>query len=57
MQITLKDIEKIIRAIIPEQDLQPAKYLGRGLWELPGGVITNEGGYKEYMKQIEKEIK
>ena len=57
MQITLKDIEKIARSIIPEQDLQPAKYLGRGLWELPGGVITNEGGYKEYMKQIEKGIK
>ena len=41
-------IEKIIKAladISSEEDLQPYKDLGNGLYELPGNIITNEKGH------------
>jgi len=52
----LEIIEKALKHIISEEDLQPYKDLGNGLYELPGNIITNEKGLKEYLDGLRKEI-
>lgn len=37
---------------IKEEDLIPYKDLGNGLYKLPGNIITNKRGLKEYLKRI-----
>jgi hypothetical protein len=50
--ISLKDVESAFREIIFEEDLRPYKDLGNGLYELPGNIITNKRGLKQYLKRI-----
>lgn len=38
-----------------EEDLQPYKDLGNGLYELPGNVICNKKGLDEYLNTINNE--
>ena len=55
-ELTLESITKALKNIISEEDLQPYKDLGNGLYELPGNIITNEKGLKEYLDGLRKEI-
>ena len=55
-ELTLEGITKTLESIISEEDLQPYKDLGNGLYELPGNIITNEKGLKEYLDELRKEI-
>lgn len=52
--LTLKDVERTIKEIIFEEDLKPYRNLGNGLYELPGNIITNKKGLKEYLKGIKQ---
>ena len=55
-ELTLEGITKALESIISEEDLQPYKDLGNGLYELPCNIITNEKGLKEYLYELRKEI-
>ena len=55
-ELTLESIRKTLESIISEEDLQPYKELGNGLYELPCNIITNEKGLKEYLDELRKEI-
>ena len=55
-EISIKKIIKAFADISSEEDLQPYKDLGNGLYELPGNIITNEKGLKEYLDELRKEI-
>jgi hypothetical protein len=55
-ELTLETIAKALRSIISEEDLQPYKDLGNGLYELPCNIITNEKGLKDYLNEARKEI-
>ena len=50
--ITLKDIESTLKMIVSMENLRPYKYLGNGLYELPGYIICNKKGLKEYLKEL-----
>jgi hypothetical protein len=52
--LTFKDIEKTLKTIISMENLQPYKYLGNGLYELPGCIICNKKGLEEYLKELKK---
>ncbi len=54
--ISLKDVESAFREIISEGDLRPYKDLGNGLYELPGNIITNKRGLKQYLKELKQII-
>jgi len=54
--ISIKDIERVIKKIIFEEDLKPYRNLGNGLYELPGCIITNKKGLKEYLKEFKRRI-
>lgn len=51
-RISLKDVERVFKEIIFEENLKPYRNLGNGLYELPGNTITNKKGLKEYLKRI-----
>ena len=55
-ELTLEGIIKTLENIISEEDLRPYKDLGNGLYELPGNIIANEKGLKEYLNGLRKEI-
>jgi hypothetical protein len=55
-EITLESIAKTLEDIGCKEDLRPYKDLGNGLYELPGNIITNEKGLKEYLDGLQKEI-
>ena len=55
-EISIERIIKALADISSEEDLQPYKDLGNGLYELPGNIITNEKGLKEYLDGLRKEI-
>lgn len=50
--ISLKDVERVFKEIIFEEDLKPYRNLDNGLYELPGNIITNKRGLKQYLKRI-----
>ena len=52
--LTFKDIERTLKTIISMEDLRPYKYLGNGLYELPGCIICNKKGLEEYLKELKK---
>ena len=54
--ISLKDVERVFKEIIFEEDLKPYRNLGNGLYELPGNIITNKNGLKEYLKGFKRRI-
>lgn len=54
--ISLKDVKRVFKEIIFEEDLKPYRDLGNGLYELPGNTITNKNGLKEYLKGIKTTI-
>jgi len=56
-KLTLEVIEKTLRGMLSEQELSPAQYIGDGLYELPGCIIANEEGYKEYLKELKERTK
>lgn len=56
-RLTIKVIEDVIKSISTEDDLQPYKDLGDGLYELPGHIISNEKGLNEYLKELRNKIK
>jgi len=53
-ELSLESITKVLKNIISEEDLQPYKDLGNGLYELPCNIITNEQGLKEYLDGLRK---
>lgn len=55
-EITLETITRVLESICCDEDLQPYKDLGDGLYELPGNVICNKSGLYEYLKEL-KSIK
>ena len=55
-KLTLEGITKMIESITSEEDLRPYRDLGNGLYELPGYIIANEEGLKEYLNGLRKEI-
>ena len=55
-ELTLESITKALESIISEEDLRPYIDLGNGLYELPGNIIANEKGLKEYLDGLRKEI-
>ena len=55
-ELTLESIIRVLKNIISEEDLQPYKDLGNGLYELPCNIITNEKGLKEYLDELRKKI-
>lgn len=55
-ELTLESITKALESIISEEDLRPYIDLGNGLYELPGNIITNEKGLKEYLDGLRKSI-
>ena len=55
-ELTLESIIKVLENIISEEDLQPYKDLGNGLYELPCNIITNEQGLKEYLDGLQRKI-
>ena len=54
--ITLKDIESTLKMIVSMENLRPYKYLGNGLYELPGYIICNKKGLKEYLKGLKNAL-
>jgi hypothetical protein len=53
--ISLKDIEEAIKKIVPsEEDLRPYKILDKGLYQLPGNIITGKRGLEQYLKELKK---
>ena len=54
--ISLKDVERVFKEIIFEENLKPYRNLDNGLYELPGNIITNKKGLKEYLKGIKTTI-
>lgn len=55
MEITLKDIEGILKKVVSEEALQPYEYLGAGLYRLPNGTITSKKGVEMYINELRKE--
>lgn len=51
-KITLNKVIETLKSITSEEDLQPYKDLGNGLYELPGNVICNKKGLDEYLKLL-----
>ena len=50
----LESIVKAIESICCEEDLNPYKALGNGLYELPGNVICNKNGFYKYLKSLKQ---
>lgn len=55
-ELTLEGIKKALESMISEEDLKPYKDLGNGLYELPGNIIANEKGLKEYLDGLRKKV-
>lgn len=49
-KLTIEMINEALRNMFSEEDLKPYRDLGNGLYELPGCIITNKIGLKEYLK-------
>lgn len=54
-ELTKESIVKALESICSEEDLQPYKDLGNGLYELPGNVICNKKGLDEYLNTLSNE--
>lgn len=54
-ELTVESIIKALESICSEEDLQPYKDLGNGLYELPGNVICNKKGLDMYLNTINNE--
>jgi hypothetical protein len=54
-ELTVESIAKALESICCEEDLQPYKDLGNGLYELPGNVICNKKGLDKYLNTISNE--
>lgn len=52
--LSLKIIENALRSMFSEKELRPYFPIGNGLYELPGCIITNEEGLKEYLNELKK---
>ena len=50
--MTIEKIVKTLEDTFSEEELQPYKDLGNGLYELPGNVICNKKGLDEYLKLL-----
>ena len=55
-EITIEKIVKTLEDTFSEEELRPYKDLGNGLYELPGNIIANKKGLKEYLDGLRKEI-
>lgn len=51
-EITLDKVIETLKSITSDEDLQPYRDLGNGLYELPGNVICNKKGLDEYLKLL-----
>lgn len=45
-------IEDSLRNMFSEEELRPYTPIGNGLYELPGCIITNKKGLKEYLNEL-----
>lgn len=54
-ELTVESITKALESICSEEDLQPYKDLGNGLYELPGNIICNKKGLDEYLKGLKQQ--
>ena len=54
-ELTKESIVKALESMCSEEDLQPYKDLGNGLYELPGNVICNKKGLDMYLNTINNE--
>jgi hypothetical protein len=54
-ELTKESIIKALESICSEEDLQPYKDLGSGLYELPGNVICNKKALDMYLNTINNE--
>lgn len=54
-ELTVKSIVKALESICSEEDLQPYKDLGNGLYELPGNIICNKKALDEYLSKLKPE--
>ena len=50
-ELTLEKIQRTLESMFSEEDLQPYKDMGNGLYELPGNIICNKKGLDEYLKE------
>lgn len=54
-ELTVEKIKKAFEEMFSEDDLQPYKDLGNGLYELPGCVICNKKGLDMYLEKLIKD--
>ena len=54
-ELTVESIVKALESICSEEDLQPYKDLGNGLYELPSNVICNKKGLDKYLKGLKQQ--
>ena len=54
-ELTKESIVKALESICSEENLQPYKDLGNGLYELPGNVICNKKALDMYLNTISNE--
>jgi hypothetical protein len=54
-ELSLESIIKALESICSEEDLQPYKDLGNGLYELPGNIICNKKALDEYLKGLKQQ--
>lgn len=56
-KLTIDSVIKALKDMCSEEDLQPYKDLGNGLYELPGNIIANENGLNEYLTVLRNKVK
>ena len=49
-ELTIEKIRIVLESMISDEDLHPYKYLGNGLYELPGNIICDKKGLDKYLK-------
>lgn len=52
--MTKEVLIKTLETLCSEEDLQPYKDLGNGLYKLPNGAITSQKGLDEYLEELRK---
>ena len=57
MEIIKEVLIKTLESLCSEEDLQPYKDLGNGLYKLPNGAITNQKGLNKYLEKLRNRIK
>ena len=53
--LTVEKIKKALEELFSEEDLQPYRDLGNGLYELLGCVICNKKGLDMYLEKLIKD--